>query len=239
MDTELRLTPNLDSIIYEVLNEKFNVKSCEKGYFWFTPWDNHCRKVFNLYPLKGTSYPLYWGYNFDFIPWENCFLGINPKPWNTSGKLVYHRTEKSVKIDYIGYPFPYIGYNFWSPSIHSYEEHRTFRDKYFVYAYGSDSPENIEKIKDVVRRNIPFMLEWFEKMKSIEDIVAELTKDINESENEHCFPYSSYWVRGFLKARLHDLKGALHDISYVYKMFNPPVEIPEKVKKKLYEIDKF
>ncbi|MBQ3884669.1 MAG: hypothetical protein II729_01015 [Ruminococcus sp.] len=237
MYTESSSVPNLDSIICEVLNEKFIVKSSVKGHFWFTDWEDHCRKVFSLYPLKGNSYPLYWGYNFDFIPWEKCFLGVNPKPWNESGKLVYHRTEKSINIDYKGETFPYIGYNFDSPSSHSYEEHCTFREKYFIQTYGSDSPENIEQIKAVIRRNIPFMLDWFERIKTPEDIIKELTKHINDSENEQCFPYSSYWVRGFLNAWHHDMEGALHDIACVYQKFDPPVEIPEKVIKALYEIN--
>ena len=82
------------------------------------------------------------------------------------------------------------------------------------------------------------MLDWFERIKTPEEIIAELTKKIVEDENENCFPYSSYWVRGFLKAKLHDLEGALSDIAYVYKRFDPPAEIPEKVIKALYRIDK-
>lgn len=238
MDTELKLIPDLDNIICDVLKEEFDVKTYEKGHYWFSAWDNHCRKVIKIYPLKGTLYPLYWGYNFDFIPWERCFLGVNPKPWNETGKLVYHRTEKAVNIDFTGYPFPYIGYDFDNPSAQSYEEHYAFRNMYFVSVYGNDSPKNIELIKTVVRRNMPFMLDWFDRIKTPEDIIGELTKDINESENDHCFPYSSYWVRGFLKARCHDVKGALSDIAYVYKRFDTPAEIPEKVIKALYKIDK-
>ncbi|ADU21653.1 hypothetical protein [Ruminococcus albus] len=238
METYLNLIPNLDNIICEVLKEEFDVKVCEKGHFWFTPWEDHCRKVVMFYPLKGPRGPLYWGYNFDFIPWESCFLGVNYKPWNTTGKLVYHRTEKAVKIDHRGSPLPYIGYNFGNPDAYSIEEHHAFREKYFIQAYGNDTPENIEKIKAVVRRNIPFMLDWFERVKTPENIIGECTRIIAEDENEHCFPYSYYWVRGFLKAKLHDLEGALSDIAYVYKRFEPPAEIPEIVIKALNKIDK-
>ncbi|MBP0956714.1 MAG: hypothetical protein J5997_05025 [Oscillospiraceae bacterium] len=238
MYTEYKLVPNLDSIICDVLKEKYDVKSYEKGHYWFTPWENHRRMVFNLYPLKGSSYPIYWGYNFDFIPWEKCFLGINPKPWNESGKLVYHRTEKSINIDFRGDIFSFIEYNFSNPSLHSSEEHKAFRNKYFVQAYGSDSLEDIEKIKNVVRRNIPFIIDWFDRIKTIDDIIVELSKDIIDCENKRCFPFSAYWVRGFLKAKVHDIEGALSDIAYVYNKFNPPTEIPEKVIKNIYEIDK-
>jgi hypothetical protein len=155
-----------------------------------------------------------------------------------TGKLVYHRTEKAINIDFIKSPFAYIGYNFYSPSSHSHEEHYAFRSKYFVQAYGNDSAENIEQIKAVVRRNIPFMLDWFDKMRTTEDIIEELTKHINEKESDYCFAYSSYWVRGFLRARCHDIEGALSDIAYVYKRFDPPAEIPEKVIKKINDIDK-
>lgn len=238
MCTDYKLVPNLDSIICDVLREEYDVKSSEKGHYWFTPWEDHCRKVFNLYPLKSSLYPIYWGYNFDFIPWEKSFLGISPTPWKASGKLVYHRTEKSLFIDFEGDIFPYIGYNFFNPSLHTPEEHMSFRNKYFVKAYGSGSLEDIEKIKAAVRRNIPFMIDWFDRMKTIEDIIAKLSKVIIDCEGTPGFPFYTYWVRGFLKAKVHDIDGALSDIACVYKNFDPPTELPEKIIKKIYEIDK-
>lgn len=237
-EDSFNLIPDLDNIICDVLKEEFDVKICEKGHYWFTPWENHCRKVFNLYLLKGNSHPLYWGYNFDFIPWENCMLGINPKPWNVTGKLVYHRTEKSIKMDFYGTPFPYIGYNFYSPSLHSYEEHNSFRRNYFVNAYGDNSKENIELIRTVVKRNIPFMLDWFEKNKTLDNLIDSLTREIIECENNNGFPFGAYWVRGFLNAKHHNIESAISDIARVYKKFDPPAEIPEKVLKKIYDVDK-
>ena len=82
------------------------------------------------------------------------------------------------------------------------------------------------------------MTEWFSEMASAGDIVESLTADINGSENEYCFPFSAYWVRGFLRARLHDTEGAIADIRHVYHYYDAQMEIPEKVIRKIYEADK-
>ena len=62
-EDSLRLIPDLDGIVCEVLREHLDVTQCPKGHCWVTPWENHCRKVIELYPLKGTSYPVFWGLN--------------------------------------------------------------------------------------------------------------------------------------------------------------------------------
>lgn len=238
MENEIRPIRDLDSIICDVLKESFNVKSSGKGHFWFTPWEDRCRKVIELYPLKGSLYPLYWGYNFDFIPWERCLLGIYPKPLKGSGNLVYHRTEKSVHIDYTGQPFSYINYNFYSPSLHSYEEHFEIRNKYFVKALGTGSKEETEQIKAAVKRNVPFMLDWFDKIRSLDDIINRLNETIEDAENKQCFPIGDYWLRGFLNAKQHNIEGAVSDVRHVYRNFDTPTEIPEIVVKKIYEVDR-
>lgn len=244
MDNEYKMIPNLDGIICDVLNEKFEVKCRDTGHIWFGPWEDgpwegHCRKVFELYALKSSLYPMYWGYNFDFIPQDSCFSGYGRPDPRRAGKLVYHRTDKSAKIDSGGSVFPYIGYDFYNPSKYSFDEHKAFRTKYFVptCGYENDMQENIEKIKAAVRHNIPFMLDWFDKMKTIDDIIDRCTKSITEAETKDGIPFGSYWERGFLYAKQHNIDAALSDISRVYeKMFTPSIEIPERVRKKLYEV---
>lgn len=241
---DYRMVPGLDSIICDVLNEEFDVKCRETGHIWFGPWEDdpwegHCRKVFELYALKSSLYPIQWGYNFDFMPWDSCFSGYDRPDPRRAGKLVYHRTDKSAKIDIGGWAFPYIDYDFYNPSKYSFDEHKAFRTKYFVPTCGfeNEMQENIEKIKAVVRRNIPFMLDWFSKWKTIDDFIDSYTKSITENETEHSFPFGGYWVRGFLFARQHNIDAAISDISRVYeKMFKPSIEIPERVRKKLYEV---
>ncbi len=237
-EDSLRLIPDLDGIVCEVLREHLDVTQCPKGHCWVTPWENHCRKVIELYPLKGTSYPVFWGLNFDFLPWESCMLGVNPKPFNVTGKLVYHRTEKAVKRDLRGDVFPYIHYHFMAPSLHTYEEHRAFRSKYFVNAYGADTPENRKQIEDAVRNNMPYMLDWFGRMRTEEDMILALTEEIREAQEKHALPFGAYWVRGFLKAKQHDMAGAVSDLAWVYQQFDPPSPIPEKTMRKLIEIDR-
>lgn len=98
-----------------------------------------------------------------------------------------------------------------NPHMNSYEEHRAFREKYFVEVHGSDTPENREKIKAVARRYISFMLDWFDKVKTTDDLINELTEYVG-LETGSSFPYGAYWVRGFL--------------------FDPFIEITEKGKEK-------
>jgi len=237
MHYETSIIPYMNESITEVLREYFDVKCCDKGHWWFTEWDSHCRKVFNVYALKGTDWPMYWGYNFDFIPWEKNLL-------KCSGKLGYFRTEKAVHIDYGGSIYRYIGFeDFCSGNSYNWDSdrHREFlaaRDKYFVPIYGPDAEWAKEHIGEVVRQNIPFMQDWFGRIKTIDDIIALETENINENETEISFPYGSYWVRGFLYAKQHRMEEAIADIQRVYDRCNADKQIPPNVLKKLYEVDK-
>ncbi len=229
---ETSIIPYMNDAITEVLTEYFDVKCCEKGHWWFTEWDNHCRKVFNVYALKSSYWPMYWGYNFDFIPWEKNLF-------KCSGKLGYFRTEKAVHIDFGGSPFPYIDYmDFYSPGTRPDRDHVAIRKKYFVPTYGLDAEWAKEHIGEVVKRNVPFMQDWFGRIKTIDDIIAQETKSINECNTEISFPYGSYWVRGFLYAKQHRMDEAIADIQRIYERYGADKQIPQNVLKKLYEVDK-
>ncbi len=184
-----------------------------------------------------TDWPIYWGYNFDFIPWEKNLF-------KCSGKLGYFRTEKAVHIDFGGSPFPYIGLaDFYTSDRRNWDsdrfrEYLAARDKYFVPIYGADAEWAREHIGEVVRRNIPFMQDWFGRIKTIDDIIAQETKSINECNTEISFPYSSYWVRGFLYAKQHRMDEAIADIQRIYERYGADKQIPQNVLKKLYEVDK-
>ncbi len=63
------------------------------AYLWYGPWEDHCRRVIQVYPLKGASAIFQWGLCFDFLP---VFDG--------SGRLRYQRTDRSVGLHLFCWP---------------------------------------------------------------------------------------------------------------------------------------
>ena len=111
------------------------------------------------------------------------------------------------------------------------------RDKYFVPIYGRDAEWAKEHIGEVVRRNIPFMRDWFGRIKTIDDIIAQNTEYINKNKDS-VYTYPKYWVRGFLYAKQHRMDEAIADIQLIYERYSKDKQIPQNVLKKLYEVDK-
>lgn len=242
-NTEFKAIPNLKEIVCDTLRENFDVKTCDNGYYWFSPWENHRRKVFRLYVLKGYSAPIFWGYNYDFVPWESSVLSVNRTLSALNcGELKYFRTEKSVRIDYKGEIFPYIDYDFWGSNDKDIEKNFYLRKKYFLHTvdnYSDELKDIIENnIKEIVRRNMPFMLDWFEKNDTYEEIIAGLDKSIEKCEAVGGLDFGDYWLRGFLYAKLHNMDKAIADIEKFYSLCDSPIAVPEKVIKKLHEVDK-
>ena len=108
----------------------------------------------------------------------------------------------------------------------------------YMLVYGADAEWAKEHIGEVVRRNVPFMQDWFGRIKTIDDIIAQETKSINECNTEISFPYCAYWVRGFLYAKQHRMDEAIADIQRIYERYGADKQIPQNVLKKLYEVDK-
>ena len=193
--------------VTNVLSEYFDVKCCDKGHDWFTPWEGHCRKAFNLFAEKGASYPILWGYNFDFIPTRQ-----------NSGKYIYHRTEKAVALHFKD-AFDY--HTDYDPDKLTLHEAYAFKKQYTLssYIFGYMNINNVaaayKYIEEITRRNIPFMLDFFERVKTIDDVIEELDRQIERKEE--LFSLGLYYEKAFLLAYQKRMDEAIASLKMIYK----------------------
>lgn len=184
------LTKYFDVGVTNVLSEYFDVTCCGKGHYWFTPWENHCRKVFQLFPRKGYLYLILWGYNFDFIPTRQ-----------NSGRLVYHRTEKAVTVHIEDSFFNHISYE---PDKLTPNESLAIREQYCLSSFIfekmniSDVASAYRYIEENTRRNVPFMLDYFERVRTVDDMIADLNRQIDPKNMYHS--RELYYQKAFLLA---------------------------------------
>ena len=57
------------------------------GYLWAGPWEDHRRKLVQVFLVNQAYGTLQWGWSFDFVPHVS------------GGKLAWHRTDKSARLD--------------------------------------------------------------------------------------------------------------------------------------------
>ncbi|MBD5141525.1 MAG: hypothetical protein HDT25_08970 [Ruminococcus sp.] len=193
--------------VTKALSEYFDVKCCEKGHDWFTPWEGHQRKAFDLYALKGYMYIIRWGYNYDFIPTRK-----------NGEKFIYHRTEKAVAVHIPDSFYLHVDYD---PDKMSHNETLAIREKYCLSSYNleymnlTDVASAYEYIQEITRRNIPFMLEFFDRIRTIDDAVAEIDRRLEYSSD---FPnVGLYYKKAFLHAYRQEMDKAVNSLEKLYE----------------------
>jgi len=85
--------PQLKSLLATAITPKLPEFTYNGAYFWYSPWEDHCRRVIQVYPLKGASAIFLWGLCFDFLP-----------VFGESKSLRYQRTDKSVGLHLFCWP---------------------------------------------------------------------------------------------------------------------------------------
>ena len=85
--------PQLKNLLATVIAPELSGFTYNDAYFWYSPWKDHCRKVIQVYPLKGASYIFLWGLCFDFLP-----------VFGEAGGYRYQRTDKSVGLHLFCWP---------------------------------------------------------------------------------------------------------------------------------------
>lgn len=124
--------------------------------------------VITLLAVKGITYPILWGYNYDFIP-----------KLNNKQKLVWHRTEKSFHMDIKDSYYSYV--SFPQKAEQAKEDYLNPERDYRYYElsmWTSNIEFALRYIDDVVKKNIPFMIDWYQCVQTIEDVSDELDKQV-------------------------------------------------------------
>lgn len=214
------ITKYFGDVVSKALKGNFDLKYCDKGRWWYSGWNNHKRMVITLFPSKGITYPIIWGYNYDFIP-----------QLNNQNKLIWHRTEKAFHLDIEDAYYNYVSV---PPNIKQTEEDFLNPEQNCKYQYELPMWTNnlefaLKYIDDVVKRNIPFMIDWYQRVQTIEDVIGELYKQIAmPSQYGH---WNEYYTKAFLLAKIKCIDEALDIMGQIYH----PNEIPSKIIEKLYK----
>ena len=145
-----------DKEITPMFREIFGMKTLDNK-TWFTDYENHVRKAIHFRALKGTSYEIDFGYNFDFIQIIK------------SEKLQYNRTEKSVILHIRDVPYPYAAdtdKELWDCS---YQIERYFKDK----------NQGIQHTRTVLNNVIPIIYNYFLRIQTYDDMINEIDRRIS------------------------------------------------------------
>lgn len=202
------------------LAEEFDMKYNEGTKHWCSGWNENKRFVVELYYPKGTHIFLRWGYNYDFIP------DINRKH-----KLVWHRTDSSVKIHLDDSWHAHIeytkekGYGFMEEEF--YNPRKCPKYQYEIPAYTSDIDFAVDYIKTVIDKNIPFMSEWVGRVKTIDDAIDAMIQSISEASILRV-PYMQY-VLAFLYAKNKNIEDAMHFMKEYYGDYEIPQILIDKL----------
>lgn len=193
--------------VTKALSEYFDVKCCEKGHDWLTPWEGHQRKAFDLYAPKGYLYIIRWGYNYDFIPTRK-----------NGEKFIYHRTEKAVALHISDSFYFHVDYD---PDKMSHSETLAIREKYCLSSYNfeymniTDAASAYEYVQEITRRNIPFMLEFFDRIRTIDDAVAEIDRQLEYLAGG---PNGRlHYNKAFLLAYRQEMDKAINSLKNLYE----------------------
>ena len=145
-----------DTEITPMFREIFGMKTLDNK-IWFTDYENHVRKAIYFRALKGLSYEIDFGYNFDFIQIIK------------SEKLQYNRTEKSVILHIRDVPYPYaddMDKELWDCG-------------YQIEGYFKDKNHGIRHVRTVLNNVIPIIYNYFLRIKTYDEMINEIDRRIN------------------------------------------------------------
>ncbi len=209
--------------ISQRLAEEFGMIYNCKAKCWHSEWNNNWRFVAELHELKGNHIVLRWGYNYDFIP-----------DITNQKKLVWHRTDKSIKIHIDDAWYNHIDYDCdqeWGFS--EREFYNPEQCPFFQYAIptcSSDVNFALGYIKNVIDKNIILMHDWKENVKTLDDAIDIMNQRVLGKDVIH-IPRMHY-ILAFLFAKN---KNMVNSMSALEKYYDER-EIPSILLKKINQL---
>lgn len=205
------------------LSDEFGMKYNEKQKCWYSNWNNNQRLVVELHSPKGNHKIIRWGYNFSFIP-----------DINRQKKLIWYRTDSSIKIHIDDAWYNHIEYNRDQESGYSsrefYNPEQCPGFQYEIPEYTSDIDYALEYIKSVIDKNIPLMRMWVEKVKTVDDAIEVMNQRVLGNDILH-IPRMHY-IRAFLYAKNKNILDSMSALKQYYE----EREIPQIIIDKLNQI---
>lgn len=174
-DFELPI-PQLKSFLAAVITPKLPDFTYNGAYLWYSPWEDHCRRVIQVYPLKGASYIFLWGLCFDFLP-----------VFGASGGLRYQRTDKSVGLQLFCWPPGH-----WSPVLGQHDFCRFSR-------FGQTPREVEDQLLQAFYEAQELFVPWFQNCNNLHNALVEAKRQCTDLDSQHNWPSPDY-VTAFLLA---------------------------------------
>ena len=164
-----------------------------------------------------------WGYNYSFIP-----------DINRQKKLVWYRSDSSIKIHIDDVWYNHITHNRTSEwgynSREFYNPTKCPEFQYEIPEYTSDIDFALKYIKNVIERNIVFMKQWLERVKTIDDAIEIMNQRVLRDDILH-IPRMNY-IRAFLYAKNKNIMDSMTALKEYYE----EREIPQIIIEKLNQI---
>lgn len=177
-----------------IIENELGMKYLGNGY-WATDYDNHCRKVLQLFKINNAYATFSWGYNFDFAPKKS------------GQKLVNARTDKQI----CSHTFE-VSTDFY--------KHTANRDKTVISSFGGnidDFNNSISKMKkkyiEVFNYLLPTIKSYYNNTNSYQNILKNMEKMWNTDHYYRFVNPEMIITKCFVKAFCGNKEEALNDFE--------------------------
>lgn len=160
--------PQLKELLAARISPELPGFSYDGGYLWYSPWEDHCRKVVRVYLLKGAGAIFQWGLCFDFLPVVN----------GEGRNIHYQRTDKSVGLQLFCWPPGH-----WGPG-----PGRSCRFSLF----GRDLEAVERRLMEAFREAQLLFEPWFDRCGSLPGALAEARRQMEDPAVRMNWPVPGY-----------------------------------------------
>ena len=199
---------NLQELLDEILTPKFQQIGLTKStnFTWHEQTLKEIRLGFTYTQLKGASGTFTWGVNLDFIPTVN------------NNKIEYHKTVKNYLHHLFEWTDEYSNSFIGKPVTKGVTTHFGLK-------------ETKKSIMALFERNESKIFNWYEKAKSIENLIDIAEKQVNFGEYYEIHSPRAKYTLAFLYARANRINDALklYD-SFGMSYFDKNEGIKEKLR---------
>ncbi len=203
--------PQLKALLADVVTPALPGFTHNGAYLWYSSWENRCRKVVRVYPLKGADYIFQWGLCFDFLP-----------VFGESGSCRYERTDKSVGLHLFCWPPGH-----WGFTIRRSVPCRFSR-------FGRDFGDVESQLLQAFHEAQGLFTPWFQNCCGLHSALAEARRQCDDPASQYNWPGPDY-VKAFLLAVNGDVQTGMKvlDEFWTRRDGDFPPALYEKLQKKL------
>lgn len=203
--------PQLKNLLATVVAPELSGFTYNDAYFWYSPWKDHCRKVIQVYPLKGASYIFLWGLCFDFLP-----------VFSESGSYHYQRTDKAVGLHLFCWPPGH-----WDCASGQSDSCRFSR-------FGQNPGDVESRLLQAFHEAQGFFVPWFLNCCDLHSALTEAKRQRTAPASQHNWPSPDY-VTAFLLAANGDAQTGMKVLDEFWIQYGArfPLALYDKLKEKL------